>query len=66
MDHVINPHAIIQKLWLEPNAEKFRTPFAMSVSGKGRHLWEQNFGTCQRVCDVSSIGKFQKSIDADL
>ena len=30
----INPHAVVQKLWLEPDAEKLRHPMAMSMNLK--------------------------------
>ena len=29
----INPHAVVQKVWLEPDAGKFKVPSAISVSG---------------------------------
>ena len=28
----INPHAVVQKVWLEPDAGKFKVPSAISVS----------------------------------
>ena len=27
----INPHAVVQEVHLEPDAEKFRQPFSMSI-----------------------------------
>ena len=29
----INPHAVVQKISLDSGAEKFRVPFALSISG---------------------------------
>jgi hypothetical protein len=33
MAHSINPHSVVQKIDLEEGAEKFRVPFALSISG---------------------------------
>ena len=33
MAHSINPHAVVQKITLDDGADKFRVPFALSISG---------------------------------
>ena len=33
MAHSINPHAVVQKITLDAGADKFRVPFALSISG---------------------------------
>lgn len=38
----INPHAVVQELQLEEDAEKFRMPFSMSISGI-RHIQRSAF-----------------------
>ena len=38
----INPHAVVQEVHLEPDAEKFRLPCSMSVSGPSQSMSTRN------------------------
>jgi len=40
MATAVNPQAVVQEIHLEPNAYKFQTPFAMSISGPSQSMFK--------------------------
>ena len=46
----INPHAVVQKVWLEPDAEKFKMPCAISISGPSQSKVTYNFSRNTQSC----------------